>query len=278
MINLRITLIDVGWGDSILIESEDGNGKLHYGLVDSNDSQNLRSSYIFLKRHFEKANKNLSTDKPIFDFVLLSHAHSDHIQGLKPVIREFGTQHLWYSKTEPDKSLMFGNLISFAKRSSNVEKHQAIDTGRELPNLGDVELSILWPDEDVIDANNENNNSLVLLLRLGEVSILLTGDSEKEVWSEICHLIPDDVRFFKVPHHGSVNGSFDNDDPAWLDDCPPGAVLGISSHVRPHEHPDSEVITLFEDNGREFYRTDQHYHVTFETNGQAGGCSIKYWH
>lgn len=92
MSNLSVTLIDVGWGDSVLIESQDDNNGNYYALVDSNDSTNFRSSFIFLKRHFEKKGLRISDAKPIFEFVLLSHAHSDHGQGLKSVIREFGTK------------------------------------------------------------------------------------------------------------------------------------------------------------------------------------------
>jgi hypothetical protein len=53
MSTLSVTLIDVGWGDSLLIESRD-NSDSHYALVDSNDTSSSRSSHIFLKRFFEK--------------------------------------------------------------------------------------------------------------------------------------------------------------------------------------------------------------------------------
>ena len=54
MSSLSVTLIDVVWGDSILIESQDDSGQSYYALIDSNDTTYLRSSYIFLKRFFEK--------------------------------------------------------------------------------------------------------------------------------------------------------------------------------------------------------------------------------
>ena len=37
MSKLNVTIIDVGWGDSIFLESTDGNGDPIYALVDSND-------------------------------------------------------------------------------------------------------------------------------------------------------------------------------------------------------------------------------------------------
>lgn len=93
---LAATLIDVGWGDSILLESEDENGELHLGLIDSNDTVYLRSTYIFLKRYFDRISEKISGKSRLFDFVILSHAHLDHGQGLKAIMKEFGTENFWY--------------------------------------------------------------------------------------------------------------------------------------------------------------------------------------
>jgi hypothetical protein len=54
MSRLSATLIDVGAGDSILLESVDSRGISHYALVDCHDTPTLQSSLIFLKRHFER--------------------------------------------------------------------------------------------------------------------------------------------------------------------------------------------------------------------------------
>src|SRR5882672_4263772 len=93
---LRTTLIDVGWGDSLLLESEEDNGEPHYALIDSNDTSTLRSSNIFLRRFFERKNRSFPTSTPVFDWVLLTHAHADHGQGLKRILSDFGTWRLWY--------------------------------------------------------------------------------------------------------------------------------------------------------------------------------------
>jgi hypothetical protein len=68
---LAVTLIDVGWGDSILIESEH-NGTSFFGLVDSNDTVYERSSYLHLKRFFEA--RGVATARPatIFEFRTLN--------------------------------------------------------------------------------------------------------------------------------------------------------------------------------------------------------------
>jgi competence protein ComEC len=275
---LRATLIDVAAGDSILIESEDSHGNCSYALIDSNDSTNLQSSRIFLKRHFEKNNLSLPDDKPIFSFVLLSHAHSDHAQGLKTLMREFGTQRFWYPKSVDWSS--FSTLIQYATLSSNVQFHQSIDNTKILNPLGDAQMEILWPPHTITpqSAPDENDNSVVLVMTLGNVSFVFTGDAEETVWSQISGRIPANTGFFKVPHHGSVNGTFDNaGNTPWFDSLPQNAVsLGISTHLVPHGHPDQEVTNLFDASQHPYYRTDQHYHVTFETTGNT--VDVKYSH
>lgn len=86
-----MTLIDVGWGDSLLLESVDNRGNAYYALIDSNDTSTLRSSHILLKRFFEKKKVAVPAAGHTFEWVLLTHVHADHGQGLKKILRDFGT-------------------------------------------------------------------------------------------------------------------------------------------------------------------------------------------
>jgi len=271
MSSLSITTIDVGWGDSILLMWDNG-AKPKFGLVDSNDTVYMQSSYIFLRRFFEKTGVDIDA-KPVFEFVLLSHAHSDHGQGLQAIMSQFGTKHFWYPKSAETGSL--ANLIRYARRSTNVRHHQAIDDSKILPGLGDATLKVLWPRYNQISAN-ENNNSVVLSVSHDQVTFLLTGDAEGDVWQEIAPQIPGTTRVFKVPHHGSVNGTFVGTQTPWLDHCPVQADLAISSHVRPFSHPDQQVIDVLTNRHFTFFRTDEHYHVTFTSDGNA--VKVKYSH
>jgi len=281
---LRMTMIDVGWGDSIFLEADDTNGDIHYALIDSNDTPSYASSRIFLKRYFEKNNVQRTGGSRIFDFMILSHNHSDHGQGLKTLMRDFGTEDFFYSKSNQPGTL--ANLMSFANRSSNVGHNEAIDTSstKPLPDFGQAKLTLLWPPQNTID-DDENNNSLVLLLKLSEVSFVLTGDAEETVWDNIKSRLPIDTKVFKVPHHGSENGFFkSNGDPNWLGQFPNNRpIMAISSHIKPFHHPHSNVIQALEDNGYKsaegYYRTDEHFHISFETDGNKNkDITVKYWH
>lgn len=115
------------------------------------------------------------------------------------------------------------------------------------------------------------------MLRLGSVTLILTGDAEADVWTQIASKIPTGTVLFKVPHHGADDAMFDNNQQTpWLDQLGPTSQLAISSHILPFQHPSSAVINKLDQSGLAYYRTDQHYHITFETDGQQ--VQVKYSH
>jgi beta-lactamase superfamily II metal-dependent hydrolase len=267
---LIATLIDVGWGDSILLESRDSSGKSHYGLIDSNDTATLRSSYIFLKRFFERKKITIPATGRLFEWVLLTHAHADHGQGLKRILKEFGTKRFWYPEPAANPPF-FADLLGYAAKAQNQRVGQCdlIHTNRILPQFGSVFLDVLWPTQGLKPAN-ENNNSVVLTATLGNVCFVFTGDAEADgVWSNIASQIPSKTRFFKVPHHGSDNGTFDSARKTpWLKYLPKNANVAISSHISPFKHPSTTVVGALTSLGIT-YRTDEHYHVRVETDGKS---------
>jgi len=274
MSSLSVTLMDVGWGDSLLLESQDANGS-HYALVDSNDTSSLRSSHIFLKRFFEKKNISVPSSSHVFEWVLLTHAHADHGQGLKRILRDFGTSRFWYSQSA-NRPAFLADLLRYSARSPRVGQYDLVDTSKALPNLGAASIQVLWP----LPANvlsNENDTSVVVSLTLGSVSFVLTGDAEADgVWTQVSGQIPRNTRFFKVPHHGSSNGTFTAAGATpWLNSLTTGTTLAISSHVRPFNHPDAAVVSALGPH-KTLYRTDQHYHVTVETDGSK--VEVSYSH
>ena len=271
MPELKATLIDVGWGDSIFLEFLDDGAAPRYALIDSNDTTYNRSTAIFLKRYANKLKKQgIPFDTPAFEFVLLTHAHADHGQGLKGVMREYKTRQFLYPRSANWGPSAY--LLDFqSSLRHHVDHHQAVDDAIEPFTLNGTRLEFLWPRPDGIDEDNENNNSVVTCLTLGDVSFVLTGDAEHEVWRQIAGRIPAGTRFFKVPHHGSWNGTFDRKGdgrvPSWIDHLPGDARLAISSDGCRYDHPFQPALDLFEDNNRTCYRTDHHYHLTFRTDG-----------
>ena len=270
MSQLKIILINVAWGDSIFLEAIDSNGNESYALIDSNDTSNYKSSLIFLRRYFQRKFNTSTINKPLLDWVMLSHAHLDHGEGLKGIMRSFGTNRFYYPKSVLNSSL--AHLQKYANRAGI--RHQAIDNNRVFPNFGDVQVDILWPNEDEI-SQNENDNSIVLALKLHNLTCMLTGDAEEDVWNVIKNQIPNNTVFFKVPHHGSRNGTLDHvGNGTWTTNCPNSAFLGISTHNRPYNHPHQEVLELLNSEGYTYSRTDDNYHI--EIIIDSNGISTKF--
>ena len=270
MSRLAVTWIDVGWGDSIILESEGDNGLVRYALIDCNDTNVSRSSFLFVKRFLELRQIDLSARFPLFDFVLLTHGHADHSTGIQALMSHFGTDWFWYPKTTHGGAI---KVVHYANRfPQRIKRHQAVDQTKQLPNFGDVELKVLWPPHTTdgpYDKHNENNNSVVLSLKLGKNYFILTGDCEAENWPGIVPVMPKTgVRLFQVPHHGAYNGVFnDQNETPWLDKMKKSVKLVMSSHIRPHHHPHPSVTAEFDYRKLKYFRTDEHYHITIETDG-----------
>jgi competence protein ComEC len=287
MSELKVTLIDVGWGDSILIEASDSAGSRPcFALVDSNDNEerDYYPSYNFLRKHFGLRENEFTVAKPFFDFVMVSHDHSDHGTGLKRIMQKYGTRHFWYPRVVEEESIVITSLQAYVRHGSVQIPYEAIDTQTDVYHLGDVEVSFLWPLPGHIESN-PNNNSIVMVLRLGQVAMLLSGDAEGEVWDRIAANIPPETRVFKVPHHGSRNGTIHNGQTPWINrvgsfGTPP--ELGISCHPNfPNrfDFPHQDVLNEFHNANLPYYRTDLDYHLTFIYNDATpGGVEVKHSH
>ncbi len=285
---LSVTLIDVGWGDSILCEASDvdaGGQRPRFMLIDSNDNaeRDYWPSWNFLRKHFGLRENEFTVTKPFFDAVILSHDHSDHGSGLKRIMKKYGTKIFWYPKVVKDESVVVTSLQNYANHPRVQIKNHALDYNKpNIGSLGDAATKVLWPPPDTIDPN-PNNNSIVLTLTLDGVSFLLTGDAEGKVWQKIAGQIPSNTQVIKVPHHGSRNGTIYNKGTPWIQrvkNFPVKPHLGISCHPNfPNrfDFPHDDVLKAFKQDAFSFYRTDTDFHITcIKREGQP--VKIRYSH
>jgi competence protein ComEC len=205
---------------------------------------------------------------------MLTHAHADHAEGLPRIIREFGARRFLHPHSNPHPLL--AQILRYRGRANTRLEHtQAINNRTSLSpvRFGAVTLKILWPPPRTIDPD-ENNNSIVLSLTLGDVTFVLTGDATAEVWPNIVSKLLPNTRVFQVPHHGARNGTFDSANKTpWLTHFQGQKVrlqVAMSSHIRPHRHPHRDVISALNATvpSIESFRTDLHYHIRFETDGK----------
>lgn len=173
---LRVHFIDVGYGDSILIEFPGGKNM----LIDGGDSRAGIKVANYLKR---KGIKNIDT-------VVATHPHPDHIDGLLKIIGEFKVD-IVLANDNVAENIHYKPLFEVTKEFKQVKKGDIINTFVE----------ILHPETLT---GNLNSDSLVLMLKYKNVRFLFTAD--------ICQATSDDLAGYygeklksdilQIPHHG----------------------------------------------------------------------------
>ncbi|MCA1574686.1 MAG: ComEC/Rec2 family competence protein, partial [Acidobacteria bacterium] len=208
---LRVDFLDVGQGDSALITMPDGTTLLVDGGGRPNFLSRDRKPGADDEEPFARDTRSIGEavvseylwwrglDR--IDFIVATHAHADHIDGLNDVARNFDVRSALVART-PRKDPEFAKFYHTA-------------TARGLPitvvGAGDVlrftgtTATVLWPHARAkAETQSRNNDSIVLRLQFGERSILLTGDIES--LAEAAMLSGDSgfpVDVVKVAHHGS---------------------------------------------------------------------------
>ena len=269
---LHIDFIDVGQGDSVLITMPDGETL----LVDGGGRTNFNKLFVASEgeepEFFEPDIQNIGEtvvsrflwekgyDK--VDYLLPSHADTDHMQGLIDVAKNFKIKSAIISRT-PSKD---EDYIEFQKAlARNNISSTIISRGDDL-TFSDVKVEILHPLADAsTDAIWDNNNSTVLRLIYGDVKILLTGDIEKEAERELL----DSPEFLqsavvKVAHHGSKTSSIEG----FVNATKAKVAIISVGRESPFGHPKPEIVERWKNSGAKVMTTGEKGTITLTTDGK----------
>jgi len=257
---MEITVLDVGQGDAIFASLPDGRTLLvdGGGLFGTTRAGGFRtgldigeqvvSPYLW-RRGIER-----------LDVVALTHAHQDHLDGLRAVLANFRVGELWVTR-DVDSPAYRALLETAVQRGVKVVHKRR----GHFFNWGEASGLVLWPDPaESTTASGSNNDSLVLRLDFGRTSALLAGDIEQDVEAELAlHGDPLDVDFLKVPHHGSRTSTT----AGFVAGVSPQVVAISLSPTNPFGHPHAEVLARLQAAGARVWRTDRDGAVTFLSNG-----------
>ena len=263
--NLVITFIDVGHGDSILIEFPKGKKMLIDGGGLPGERFDIGKQVIAPFLWKKKIRK--------IDTLALTHPDPDHVKGLNFIASRFSIGRFWEtgSSVEADPYLQLKKTLR--------ERNVGTDTlHEEMPPqvISGVQVTILNPSPSLFMRDNPgqrhwnpsqlNNQSLVMMLQYKNVRVLLAADIEKEGEERMmrkAHALRADV--LKIPHHGSASSSTS---PFLQRVRPAYAILSVSErNIGRLPHP--EVMKRYEQLGSKIFRTDRHGAITLITDGES---------
>ena len=243
---LRVTFLDVGQGDAVLLETPSARVLVDQGPPEANVAGQLRDLGI----------RRLSA-------LVLTHPQRDHVGGAADVIRQVDVGEV----LDPDLAATgpeYEEAIA-AARERRVPI-RIVRVGSEL-RAGGLLLRVLWPPGPGLSSEDPNSNATVLLASFGEVDVFLPADAESDVTARL-HL--GGYEILKVAHHGS-------EDPGLPDELrvlrPQLAVIS-AGRKNDYGHPRPETLAaLAAVPGLALYRTDLHGRVVVESDGR--GLSVR---
>ncbi|KAB2959814.1 MAG: DNA internalization-related competence protein ComEC/Rec2 [Candidatus Methylomirabilis oxygeniifera] len=258
---LRMTVLDVGQGDAIVLELPgkrtiliDGGG-----LFDDRFDIGEQVVVPFL----------LSRWIGHLDAVILSHPHPDHLNGLQAVLRHIPIGQVWDSgqRTGMPTYLWFEEVL----RDKRIP-HKILQDGYRTSEFAPVQIAVLHPSSPMLQGSKRgrfsdvNSNSLVLSVKYGKVTLLLPGDIEEEAERLLLEQGTDlQAQVLKVPHHG---GRTSSSEPFLARVYPKVAVVSAGYRNR-FRHPHPETLDRYRANGIHLYRTDLNGAVTVSSDGNT---------
>jgi competence protein ComEC len=247
--HLRVSVLDVGQGDAILIEAPSGTRV----LVDGGPSGALLTQAL---------GDVLPASARRLDLMVLTHGQDDHVTGLVEVLERYNVQSVLWNGM-PGETAAFG---AWAGEVSREALPVTIAQAGQVIDLGDgVYIEVLHPQPSLLEGTEDdlNNNAVVLRLVYGAASFLLTADIEADGEAAILDAGYDvSATVLKVAHHGSDGATTQ----PFLDAVSPSIAAVSAGQGNPFGHPSPTLRLRLA--GIPLLRTDLNGTITFETDGK----------
>ena len=237
---LRVSFLDVGQGDAVLVEAPDVALLVDQGPPEADVAGQLRRAGI----------RSLTA-------LVLTHPQRDHIGGAATVLDRLRVGTVVDPALALPSPFHSAAIEAARRRGVPLVVVRAGDTYR----AGRLRIRALWPDGPGLASEDPNRNATVLLVTYGTTDVLLTADAESDVTSRL-PLRP--VEVLKVAHHGSEDPGL----PELLRVLRPRVAVISVGEENDYGHPRPETLAALEaDRGVRTWRTDRDGRVVVESNG-----------
>lgn len=267
--HLRITVLDVGQADAIVVQTPrghtllvDAGGRLERGpQSDDSSAEQIGERIVvpFLLRHGIHA----------LDAIILSHPHGDHAGGIAPVLRK-----LRVAQFADGGQRYGGHAYQDALATARAQGVPMVypRAGNEWRTDDGIVLHFLGPSLPFIanSHNDINENSVAFTLRYKSFCMLFTGDAGAAAEQRFLNQRADlHCEVLKVGHHGSAYSST----PAFIAAVRPRyAIISVGRHNL-FGHPAAQTIETLRRLGAKIFRTDESGAVVITTDGATAGVA-----
>jgi competence protein ComEC len=252
---LRVVFLDVGQGDATAAVMPDGRVL----LVDAGGLPG--STFDIGERVIAPALRALGIRG--IDTLVVTHGDPDHIGGAAAILRRFGPRTVWEGTPVPPHA----GLRDLASRAAAAGASWRTLQAGDRETAGGVSIRILHPPPPDWERQRvRNEDSVVIELRLGEVTIILPGDIGREAESLITPALDAGrLTIVKAPHHGSATSSTDR----FVDALHPAAVVFSAGRGNRFGHPAPLVVSRYRAVHAQVFRTDEDGAIVLDTNGKS---------
>ena len=260
---LRITMLDVGQGDAILLE--DGKGKV---MIDVGDNKKDKLGYggrTALKMALGKAGVRENVDR--INTVIITHHHGDHLGNVQWLAGKYKVSNI-YDNAMPNEKNAVSNWLNKELRAGHY--HNRVLKAEDRVELGKgYYFEVLAPGDFLSKQEKErfNNTSIVMLLHYGHFTMLFTGDAEAPVEDYLQQKYGNRLKadVLKVGHHGSKTSSIYK----FISKVKPKYALISCGNKQIYNHPNKNVVGSLQHLGAKVLTTYEHGNLTVTTDGKG---------
>jgi competence protein ComEC len=261
--NLRVTFLDIGQGNSALIQFPGSKTLLLDGGGFASGAFDTGSMVVapFLFR--SKIHR--------IDYLVLSHPHPDHLNGLKFIAEHFDPQEFLYNGQKINAPEFVGLMDALKK--NNVKILMPEDFSDEI-EIDGAKVELLHPlmnvktkDADLSKEDSDtNNNSLVLKISCNGKSFLFPGDIQSQGEAAVVSSAGTKLKseILLVPHHGSKYSST----MPFLKAVNPKIAVISCGKENSFGFPNKETVQRLNEIGSEIIRIDESGAVRFEVSSE----------